>query len=203
MIRRIRTKYIILGELILLTGLVVYSFIAFYHPDKAIYVSTNDSGKDYIKWVSFDISTRALEKAYRYDVESQTNEVKINWIELLSLLGHKYGGDFSRFREKDMITIVEKLKNKEETVESLSKDLKYYKYYYEAYEAVLGGMVGTYKVEVKDETAPGGKTWVEQYGLKVFLPIAKNYPYSHFDDFGVSRSYGFRRKHLGHDIRVR
>ena len=34
----------------------------------------------------------------------------------------------------------------------------------------------------------------------MFSPIAKNFPYSDFDDFGASRSYGFKRKHLGHDM---
>src|SRR5690606_29541663 len=86
------------------------------------------------------------------------------------------------------------------SIDDLTKDMKYYNYYYEAYSAVLGGMVGRYQIEVKDESAPGGKRWEEKYGLKAFLPIAKYYPYSHFDDFGVSRSYGFRRKHLGHDM---
>lgn len=44
------------------------------------------------------------------------------------------------------------------------------------------------------------KVWVTKYGLKGFLPIAKNFPYSDYDDFGVSRSYGYSRKHLGHDM---
>ena len=200
MVRHIKTKHIILGELFLLIGLMIYSFFTFYHPGEAVLVTADSSGKNYIKWVSFDLNSKTLDKAYQYDVESQDWEVKLHWIELLALLGTKYGGDFSRYKEKDITVIAEKLKSKEETIESLSSGLKHYQYYYEAYEAVLGGMVGEYKIEVKDEAAPGGKTWVNKYGLKVFLPIAKNYPYSHFDDFGVSRSYGFRRKHLGHDM---
>ena len=38
------------------------------------------------------------------------------------------------------------------------------------------------------------------YGLKAFSPIAAGYGYSHCSDFGVSRSFGFRRKHLGNDL---
>ncbi|MDP4133384.1 MAG: M23 family metallopeptidase [Bacillota bacterium] len=30
--------------------------------------------------------------------------------------------------------------------------------------------------------------------------MAKGYYYNDYDDFGVSRSYGFERKHLGHDM---
>ncbi len=45
-----------------------------------------------------------------------------------------------------------------------------------------------------------GNVWVTKYGLKAFSPIAKNYPYNDYDDFGVARSYGFKRQHLGHDM---
>lgn len=42
--------------------------------------------------------------------------------------------------------------------------------------------------------------WAATYGLKAFSPIAAGYGYSHCDDFGVARSFGFRRKHLGNDL---
>ena len=51
-----------------------------------------------------------------------------------------------------------------------------------------------------DKESGNNKVWLRKYGLKAFSPIAKNFPYSDFDDFGVSRSYGFKRKHLGHDM---
>jgi len=75
----------------------------------------------------------------------------------------------------------------------LGETYKYYNYYHEAYSAVLGGMLGCYEIEV-------GGVWKQQYGLKAFSPIAAGYGYSHSDDFGVSRSFGFNRKHLGHDM---
>mgnify|MGYP003104749747 CR=1 FL=1 len=37
-------------------------------------------------------------------------------------------------------------------------------------------------------------------GIKAFLPIAKNYGFSHYDDFGAARSYGYKRQHLGNDL---
>jgi len=43
-------------------------------------------------------------------------------------------------------------------------------------------------------------TPAKRYGLKVFSPIAAGYNYSHYNDFGNSRSYGFRRVHLGNDL---
>jgi peptidoglycan LD-endopeptidase LytH len=200
MISKLKTKHIILCELIVL--FIFSSIIVKEGLDReaSIYASLYDTEKDFIKWVSFDVSDKAMDRAYKYDVESHDDEVKINWIELLAMLGNKYGGDFSKYKEKHMTELVDKLKSKEETVESLTEGMKYYDYYYNSYSAVLGGMVGEYKIEVPDDTAPGGKRWEKTYGLKVFLPIAKYYPFSHFDDFGVSRSYGFKRKHLGHDM---
>ena len=34
----------------------------------------------------------------------------------------------------------------------------------------------------------------------MFSTIAKGYGFSHYDDFGNSRTYGFARKHLGNDL---
>lgn len=156
--------------------------------------------KKYIKWVDFNVTYSALDKAYNYDVESFEQEVKLNWIELLAYLGAKYGGNFSSYKEKDMNQLVEKLRSEEETMETLTADMKYYTYYYEAYSAILGGLVGEYEIEVKSEDDQEKKVWVKKYGLKAFSPIAKNYEYSDYDDFGVSRSYGYKRRHLGHDM---
>ncbi len=44
------------------------------------------------------------------------------------------------------------------------------------------------------------KVWVRKYGLKAFSPIARYFPYEDYDDFGASRSYGYKRPHLGHDM---
>lgn len=197
---RLKARHIILCELVII---FIFSSVLIkqsYEQEAATYASMYDAEKEFIKWVSFDVSCKALQDAYEYDIESREAAVQINWIEVLACLGSRYGGDFSRYKEKNMAELVDKLNGKEETIESISANMKYYKYYYDAYSAVLGGMVGEYRIEVADKTVPGGKRWETKYGLKVFLPIAKYYPYSQFDDFGVSRSYGFRRKHLGHDM---
>jgi len=49
-------------------------------------------------------------------------------------------------------------------------------------------------------STPTDRVWVTKYGLKAFSPIAKGFPYQDYDDFGVSRSYGYKRQHLGHDM---
>ena len=77
--------------------------------------------------------------------------------------------------------------------ELLGSNDRHYDYYHQAYKGVLGGLVGSYAIE-KD-----GK-WVPTYGLKAFSPIAAGYGYSHYNDFGAARSFGFRRKHLGNDL---
>ena len=195
---------------------------------------------DFIKWVDFNVTSEALDQAFRYDVDTCQATVHLNWVDLLAYLGTRYGGDFSRYKKSDMKKVAEQLINGDTTMEELTKDIKYYDYYRQAYGAVLDGMVGTFQAEIPadeapemlqpSETAQDGASaqnttatqepsvqnpsvpetsnsqpspntvWVTKYGLKSFFPLAKNFPYSDFDDFGVSRSYGFKRRHLGHDM---
>lgn len=39
--------------------------------------------------------------------------------------------------------------------------------------------------------------YVKKYGLKGYFPLARGFDYTHYDDFGAGRSYGYERKHLG------
>ena len=64
---------------------------------------------------------------------------------------------------------------------------------------MLGGLVGSYAIEVTNKES-GEREWVPTYGLKAFSPIAAGYGYSHYEDFGNRRSYGFARRHLGNDL---
>ncbi|WP_084139262.1 M23 family metallopeptidase [Anaerosporobacter mobilis] len=168
--------------------------------DKSEDSSKEEEKKEFIKWVEFNVSYEALDQAYQYDVESYEKEVHVNWIELLAYLGATYGGEFRNYKKSDMNKLVERLQNKEETMTSITADMKYYSYYLEAYTAVLGGLVGEYEIQQKKDDTSEELVWVKKYGLKAFLPIAKNFPYSDYDDFGVSRSYGYKRRHLGHDM---
>ena len=156
------------------------------------------SSEGYIKWVDFKVSYEALCKAYELDRDSYQEEVHIEWIPLLAYFGAKQGGEFPDCTVGKMEKLAEKLQNGEEEWKELTKDLKYYNYYLEAYSGVLGGMVGEYREEVMDEN--GKKVWKDCYGLKAYSPIAKGFPYEDYDDFGASRSYGYARPHLGHDM---
>lgn len=200
--------------------------------NQSIEVAINSAtDKKYIKWVEFNATYEALDKAYHYDIDTHNKEVELHFVELLSYLGAKYGGDFKKYKAKDMDQLANKLLTGKETIDSLTKDMKYYPYYYEAYEAVLGGLIGEYEIEVYESSkqtsgensltastpleTPGPtvtpletptptvapeKVWEKRYGLKGFSPIAKNYYYYDYDDFGASRSYGYKRVHLGHDM---
>lgn len=162
-----------------------------------------DSGegkKDYIKWVDFNVTAEAMKQAYQLDVDTYGKETHLNWIDLLAILAVKNGGDFKRYKAEDLSGLAEIFLSGESSVEAYTKDMKYFPYYREAYGAVLEGMVGEYKI--KAEGGPEGQKaqWNTCYGLKAFSPIAKGFPYSDYDDFGVARSYGYRRSHLGHDL---
>ena len=161
-------------------------------------VSKGDK-RDFIKYAEFNVCCSALEKALEYDISTHKNDekVKIDWVLVLAYLGAKYGGDFKQYKEADLEQIVNRLKDGDK-IKDITKDMKYYDYYYRVYSAVLGGFTGWYNTEAEDEN--GKITKVKDYGLCVFSPIAKGFPYSHYDDFGTGRSYGYKRKHLGHDL---
>ncbi|KAI4449828.1 hypothetical protein C823_004361 [Eubacterium plexicaudatum ASF492] len=154
---------------------------------------TDSSGKGFIKWVDFKVTSEAMNDAYQYDLQSHDTDTPLDWVCLLAVLGAKYGGDFKNYNKADLTRIADKLLNKESTIQQLTQDMKYYNYYNEAYHAVLGGLVGEYQISGSDSKEM-------QYGLKAFSPIAKGFPYTDYDDFGSFRSFGYRRQHLGHDM---
>ena len=160
-------------------------------------VKSNSAKKDYIKWVDFGVTAEAMQAALKLDTESQGTESPLNWIELLAVLGAKYGGDFKRFKTADLSAVANRVKGGE-SIADITRDMKYYPYYQEAYSAVLSGFAGEYENQKYDES--NNPVWEKQYGLKAFSPIAAGYGYSHSDDFGNKRSFGFARKHLGHDM---
>lgn len=145
---------------------------------------------DVIKWVDFDVPYESLKYALEQDVATFEEEKHIDWIDTLALAACRTGGKCPLSSVKQAAADLKKDKSPEEL---LGRNYKYFSYYHEAYTAVLGGMVGSYAIE-KD-----GKQ-LSTYGLKAFSPIAEGYGYSHCDDFGAARSFGFRRRHLGNDL---
>jgi murein DD-endopeptidase MepM/ murein hydrolase activator NlpD len=143
-----------------------------------------------IKWVDFDVPYESMKFAMEQDIASFDQEKHISWIEILALAACRTGGKCGISATKQAAA---DLKGDKSPPELLGDLYRYYAYYHEAYSAALGGLLGSYAIEKDGQ-------WVADYGLKAFSPIAAGYGYSHCDDFGAGRSFGFKRKHLGHDL---
>ena len=151
-----------------------------------------------LRWVDFDVTAEAMRDALAYDVASHGGENEIHWVDLLACLGARYGGDFSHYRKRDMEAIVKRIQDGE-SMEHITAGITYFDYYSTAYESVLGGLAGDYSVQT-GTTDSGAPAFERQYGLKAFSPVAKGWAFSHSDDFGAGRSFGYKRNHLGHDL---
>lgn len=190
----LKLRHFLLFILVILSVVILNN-----HYNKTPAHSVLSEGNKFIKWVDFNITNQALRDAMNLDIKSSSSDNYINWIEALSYLAAKNGGNFKSYT-KSQITDLEKNLQDGKTLKDLIKDMKYYDYYYEAYSAVLGEYIGTFGKEVPIDGDPETKEWAECYGLKVFSPIASGFGYSHYDDFGSARSFGYKRKHLGHDL---
>ncbi len=156
------------------------------------------SAKDaeYIKWIDFDVNEDAMTDALHFCIASHEAGNDCSFTQLLACLAVKYGGNFSNYKKEDLNKIGNALQDGEDPVK-ITNNEKLYQYYAKAYDAVLGGTVGEYT----EYTVHGDNiTKEEKYGLIAYSPIAEGYSYTHSDDFGVARSYGYKRNHLGHDL---
>lgn len=145
---------------------------------------------DTIRWVDFDVPYESLKYAMDQDIATFEEEKHLSWIDILALAACRTGGKCGLSSVKQACSDLDGDRSPEELLGNL---YRYYSYYHDAYSAVLGGLVGSYAIEKDGQ-------WKPIYGLKAFSPIASGYGYSHCDDFGVARSFGFNRKHLGHDM---
>lgn len=196
----VRKKALLIAGIVFICVTVAFGILLpIINDTYSLYTINIDEDKKFIKWVDFNVPYSIMEKTLTLDIKSYGKDIKLNWIELLAYLAGKNGGNFKKYKSSDLDKLVKAL-NEGSTISELTADMKYYSYYYEAYSAVLGGFVGEFEIEVDDKDNPGQKVFVKKYGLKAFSPIARGYGFSHYDDFGNSRSYGFRRRHLGNDL---
>lgn len=156
------------------------------------------TGSKPLTWVDFGVTAEAMTDALEYDIASRDTDCPIDWIDLLACLGARYGGDFHHYQKKHMEALAQRLQGGE-SIESVTADMKYYDYYSNAYQAVLGGLAGEYSLQT-EESLGSVPVFAPQYGLKGYAPIAQGYSFSHSDDFCAARSFGFKREHLGHDL---
>lgn len=143
-----------------------------------------------IRWVDFDVPYESLQYAMEQDISTFEQEKHISWIDTLALAACRTGGKCGLASVKKAAA---DLRGEKSPQELLGDTFKYYSYYHEAYSVALGGLLGSFIIEKDGRQIPA-------YGLKAFSPIAAGYGYSHCDDFGVGRSFGFKRKHLGNDL---
>lgn len=143
-----------------------------------------------IRWVDFPVLYASLKYAMDTDIETFDKEKHLSWIDILALAACRTGGKCPLQSVKKAVNDLQTDASPEELLGNL---YQYYDYYHSAYSAVLGGLLGSFSIQVDGQ-------WKPAYGLKAFSPIASGYGYSHCDDFGVGRSFGFKRKHLGNDL---
>lgn len=143
-----------------------------------------------IRWVNFDVPYESLKYAMDMDITTFEQEKHVSWIDILSLAACRTGGKCGLAAVKKA---AQQLCGDQSPEELLGELYQYYAYYHSAYEAALGGLLGSFAIQVNGQMKP-------TYGLKAFSPIGAGYGYSHCSDFGNSRSFGFARKHLGNDL---
>lgn len=143
-----------------------------------------------IRWVNLSIPYESMKYALDVDIATFDQEMHIGWIKILALAGANTGGKCPLTAVKQA---AQRWKAGFDPAELPDTMRRAYDYYLEAYGAAMGGLVGSYAIEKDGEM-------IASYGLKAFSPVAAGYGYSHCDDFGVSRSFGFHRKHLGNDL---
>lgn len=151
----------------------------------------------YIKWAELNVSLAALKDTMRLDIDTYGKLYHISWIDSLSYLACKNGNSWGSYKKAQLDKMLEEL-GEAYTVDDLMSDNKYYTYYKETFSAMLSGLLGAYEKEAPDGN--GGKKLVTGYGLIAYSPVAEGFSYSHYDDFGAARSYGYKRSHLGNDL---
>ncbi len=143
-----------------------------------------------LRWVDFNVPYESLKYAMDVDIDTFEQEKHISWIKILAVAGCRTGGRCGLASVKKAVRDLQSDQSEEELLGDL---YKYYSYYHAAYNAALGGLLGSYAIQIDGQ-------WKPTYGLKAYSPIAAGYGYSHCSDFGNSRSFGFARKHLGNDL---
>ena len=156
----------------------------------AVFVVVTPVNAQVLKWVDFDVPYESLKYAMDTDIATFDQEKHISWIDALALAACRTGGKCTLSSVKKSI---KDLSSDKSASDILGDQMKTYTYYHTAYTAVLGGLLGSFSIVINGEEKP-------VYGLKAYSPVAAGYGYSHCSDFGNSRSFGFKRKHLGNDL---
>lgn len=188
--------------LLVIVAILVFSALivtAITYPNVTAAEKNAEQEEDFIKWVEFKPPVCAMEKALEADIDSYNDAIHLNWIDLLSYLAASYWGEWSRYKSSDLDALIAKLKDGQK-IEQLAAGYQEFPYFREAYHAVLDGFVGEYQIGTGGYDINGNQIMETKYGLRAYSPIAYGFSFNHYKDFGVSRSFGFKRRHLGNDL---
>ncbi|MCM1365599.1 MAG: M23 family metallopeptidase [Faecalibacterium sp.] len=191
MVIRLRKMRLVIG-IAAFVAAVVCLFVAYNSVS-----AESEPEKKYIKWAEMNVSYQALKDTMELDIDTYDKLYHISWIDSLSYLACKNGNNWSAYKSSQLKNMVETLGDSY-TIEDLIGDNKYFSYYQQTFSAALGGLLGEYEKQAPD--SDGGKIIKKGYGLVAYSPIAEGFGYNHYDDFGNSRTYGYRRTHLGNDL---
>ena len=98
-----------------------------------------------IRWVDFKVPYETLKYAMDLDIKSAAQENHISWIDLLAADACKNGG---RCPLSSVKKTAKELMDGKAPQEFLGQIFQYYDYYHESFDAVLGGMLGNFSVEI-------------------------------------------------------
>lgn len=140
--------------------------------------------KDFIKWMEFNASSSMISACQRAHVKLiEIGVTDIGAVDLLAYLAIKNGNNFGGGDRAKLDKVVAEIKSGNRSNIDKYRDNKYYNRYKEQMHAVLDGIINPDTAEVSG-----------------YHPVAQGHWYNDCDDFGNSRSYGFKRRHLGHDM---
>ena len=122
--QRIKAAIILEGVILLMAAFILWENTA--GTGGKTVTATSDGT---IRSVDFNVSYEALCKAYECDVDTYGSEMHIDWIDLLSYVAAKNGGEFGATAVSELNEAAEKVKNKELTFDEASEKLKYFSYY--------------------------------------------------------------------------
>ena len=103
--QRIKAAIILEGVILLMAAFILWENTA--GTGGKTVTATSDGT---IRWVDFNVSYEALCKAYECDVDTYGSEMHIDWIDLLSYVAAKNGGEFGATAVSELNEAAEKVK---------------------------------------------------------------------------------------------
>jgi len=185
-------KFIVIIAFLLVTLFFAIALTSNFSSVSASVSEVDPTESPVVRWVDFNADTKTLKSVLAFCKEYNATETPQDFSEVLSYLACKNGNKFSHKTSQANLQKLRTHINSGGTIEDIYPDNKYFNTYLEGYKAIFDGLVGEYKTDLQSEEI--------HYGIRGFSPIANGFWYSHHDDFGNRRSFGFNRKHLGHDL---